>query len=193
MYLSVCLPSMQRLKNLSSTSATHLHDAVVFRKVPESIIFAFEWWDAAPHAYSQTPEHASTAGCQALKGCTTQGGPRCVDCRAWQKGAVRIVQTPMVRKLWFHTGWRSDRGMPCPRFGWPRSWAQVLYASWTMQHRCILASASMVYLKCQVLRHCIAGFSGGLQQFCLMRRSHLPYIVWWEEPSSLHCTVCAWS
>ena len=68
----------------------------------------------------------------------------------------------MVKKLWLHASWRSHRGMPCAEFGWPRDWAQALYASWTMQHCCICAWASMVYLKACVMWNCIAGLPGDL-------------------------------
>ena len=68
----------------------------------------------------------------------------------------------MVKKLWLHASWRSHRGMPCAEFGWPRDWAQALYASWTMQHFCICAWASMVYLKACVMWNCIAGLPGDL-------------------------------
>jgi len=94
-YLSVCMPPEQRLKNLSSTSAMHLHDAVVFTKVPESITSAFECWDAAPHTYSQASKQTSIAGGPALKGVQVK-----VDQDMLTAGHARKVRSELYEEPW---------------------------------------------------------------------------------------------
>ena len=123
--------------------------------------------------HMRTPNMLQVLDVQVCQVVAIQGVPSCADYRTHQKGAARVVHSTMVKKLWLYASWRSYRGMPGAGSGWPRDWAQAVYASWTMQHCCVCAWASMVFLKACGLLKCIAGLLGDLPVGFIVRRSDI--------------------
>ncbi len=88
----------------------------------------------------------------------------------------------VVTSCWLETWWRHARCQTCVTKELCSSTVCKLDNATTLHpcfsiHGLLEASDSVTIFQW----HCIAKYPGGLKQFCLMRTSHLHYIVWWEQ------------